>query len=76
MVELGISNLDSEVLHVTRSSSVLLLIEVAGLYINNATKSTAFHALSFYRFGDQLLKKLYDLFEKFNALRKLSFLGS
>lgn len=49
--ELGISHLDSEVLHGIRGSFVFLLIGGAGFYINNATKLTAFHATSVHRIG-------------------------
>lgn len=73
--DLGISHLDSEVLHVSRGRFVSPLIEPANFYINNITKSRALHAPSCYRFDGQLLQKLYKLFEEFNDLLKPFFLG-
>lgn len=46
--KLAISHLDSRVLHDGRGSLVVLLIEGASFYVNNATQSTAFNAQSFY----------------------------
>lgn len=65
--ELGKSLLDSKVFHATRGFFVLLLKE-AGFYMNNPTKSKKFLAPNFYRFGGELLRNLYNLFEKFNEL--------
>lgn len=43
MVELKVLRVDSEVLHGTRSSSIIPVIEVADVNINNPTKATASH---------------------------------
>lgn len=59
--ELRISQLESEMLHGTRNSFVILLKEGAVIYTNNSTKSTAIPVFSFYRFGKQLLQKLEAL---------------
>lgn len=45
--ELWIPPFDIEVLHATRGGFVVLPIEAVEFYINNLTKSTAFHSLSF-----------------------------
>lgn len=64
--ELGIWHRDSEMLRAIGGSFVVLLVEAAYSYDNKPTKSTSFQALGFYRFGDQLMKNLYDSFEEFN----------
>lgn len=47
--KLVISHLDTWVLHGTRRNFVFLLIEADKFYINNPTKSAAFHVPSFYK---------------------------
>lgn len=59
--ELNVSFLDREMLHANQSSSFVLLIEATGFYINDRTKSAASHTSSFYRLGEQVLQKLYDM---------------
>lgn len=73
--DLGIQQLDSDVSHGTRGSLVVLLREAADFYINNRTKPTALHNTSFYQFNEELLQMFYELFDAFNTLAKLSFLG-
>lgn len=70
-----ISHLDRELLRPTRACFVVLLIEATKFYRNNHTKSAAFHAPSFYLFGEQSLRKMYELHEAFNKLLKASLLG-
>lgn len=60
---LKMSHLDSEAVHGTRGSFVATLIEEANLYIKDPTKSTAFHAASFYGFREPFLQKLFGTFE-------------
>lgn len=52
-----------------------MLKEAAEVYIGKHTNYTAFHVLSLYRFGEQLMKQLYNLFQEFNDSIKPSFLG-
>lgn len=73
--EVLISHLDGEVLHANEASFVVLMIKAFETQIINHTKSAVFHAPSFYRFGEQLLKKLYDLFEEFHDSLKPCFPG-
>lgn len=63
-------HLESEILHASRTSFVVLLNELADLEINTATNLAAFHAFRVYRLEEWLLKNLYDLFEKSNNLMK------
>lgn len=71
--ELSIWHLDSKVLHSTRGSFVVVLIEAADFFINNPTNSTALHASSFCQSGEQLLSKRYHMCNEFNILMKTIF---
>lgn len=71
---LWISHIDKEMFPVTRSGFVSLLIEAAYLYTKYLTMSAAFNFPSFFRFGEQLLKILYDPYVEFNDLSKPRFL--
>lgn len=73
--ELGLSCLDSNVIHATGGSFAVILIEMADVHINKPTKSMDFHAPSFYRFREQLLQKLCELFGWLSESLKPSFLG-
>lgn len=66
-IEMGISYLNGEVLHGTWASFVVLLTETANFYINTHTKSTVFYGP-----GEQLLQRLYNLFEELDILEKPS----
>lgn len=63
-----ISHLNINVFHSTRDSFIALLKEAVDFYINNPIKSTVFHPPSFYRFSEQVLQNMYDMFGKFNVL--------
>lgn len=52
--------------YTSRASFVDLLIAAADFYITNPTMPTAFHTISFFRFGKQLVQKLGDLYDEFN----------
>lgn len=71
--ELDRWHLDIAVLHASRASFIALLIEAADFNINIPTNSTVFHAPIFYRFTEQFIKKLYDLYEEINKSLKPSF---
>lgn len=62
--ELDISHLDRELLYASRATLDILLIEAADVYHTNSTKCKAFRIPSIYRFGKQLLRKLYDLLDE------------
>lgn len=68
--QLAITFLDSEVLHGTRDTFAALLIEAADFYMNNLTMSTAFHAVDLFRFGEQVIQKLYNLHVELNNFLK------
>lgn len=70
--DLGIRNLNSEVLYASRASFVVLLKEAADFYINNPLKSTVVHATSLCRFGEHVLQILNHLYDKFNESFKAS----
>lgn len=67
---LGILHLCIEMFHGNKASFVVLLIEAADFSINNPTKSTDFHAISFYTFCGKFLETSYDVHADFNELLK------
>lgn len=71
--QLRISHLGSEPFQATRGIFIDLLIEADYFSTNNRTKSTAFHAPSFYLIGEQWLEVMHDLHDEFNKLMKPSF---
>lgn len=73
--ELWILHPDSEVFYASRVGFVVVLIEAVGFYINNSTKISAFRRSRFYSFGNQLLRKLHDLFNGLNESLKPIFTG-
>lgn len=77
-IDLDISHPNSKVLRDARACFVLVLTEVADFYVNNTTKSNVFHVPRFYRLGEHLLKKRYELSDDFNNFlitRSLTFLN-
>lgn len=72
---LGITHLDSMVLHAATGNFVVLLVRAADLYMNDPAKSAAFHTPSFYQFGEQRLNKVYRLYGGLSVLMKPSFLA-
>lgn len=74
--ELGISHPDSKALHATRDGFIFLRVVVADVYSNNAAKSTAFHATSFYQYSKYLLQRLYNVHVYFSEELKPSFVAS
>lgn len=73
--ELGVLYQDSEVLHGTRIYFVQF-IEAADFYLNSPTKQIILHAFMFYPLVEQLLQKLYLLFDGFNVFITTDLLDS
>lgn len=60
---------------VIEAAFVILLIEAGDFYISNPTKTTVFHAFSFYRFSEQLLNSPHFLYDESDVLLKTSFVA-
>lgn len=64
-------HLDSGALPASRACFIVLLVEADAFHINNPINFTVFRAFRFYRFGEQLLQKLFVGFNE--SLKNFSF---
>lgn len=71
--EVEIWILESERMHATRFSVVVLMREAANFCISNSTKSSALRTPILYRIGGHLLQKLYDMSDEFKNSMKPNY---